>query len=451
MRFLRLDENARFSNKQIVVFLLPMFFEQLMMSGLNIADTFMVSNLGEIAVAGVALVSRIDNFVKQFLLALAQGGSVIMSQYIGAKDEKLARTSLKNNVRIVIIIGLIIMAIMVLLRPWILNTLYGNAEKEVLDISLEYFNITAFSYPLVALYYSGSASFRAMGESKVPSVAAICMMIINLTLKYTFIFKMNMGVKGAALSTLIAMATVGTVMFIGLHAKRNKVRLEGFFRPQFEGENAGRILKISVPNGIEQGMFQLGALLIAGLVSGLGTAAIAADSISRTICGLIHSFGSGFVAFMMMVIGQCMGAGRPDEAEFYTKHILKINYLLTFFNVLIVFVLLKPLISLYDVSAQAQSYAFRILLIYGIGSMFFYPTSFATAAALRGAGDTKFVMLVASCSMFLFRIGAAYIFVYVFRLGILGPWIAMVSDWVIRSAVFAIRFKGGKWAKNKVI
>lgn len=451
MRFLTLEKNARFSNKQIILFLLPMFFEQLMMAGLNIADTFMVSSLGETAVAGVALVSRIDNFVKQFILALAQGGSVIMSQYIGAKNDELSRTSLRNNIRIVIIIGAVIMAFMVIFRPWVLNTLYGGAERDVLDVSLEYFNVTAYSYPLVALYYAGSASFRAMGESKVPSIASIAMMGINLILKYTFIYKMNMGVMGAALSTLIAMAVVGIAMFVGLHMKKNKVYLTGFFRPRVEGENVGRILKVSVPNGIEQGMFQLGALLIAGLVSGLGTAAIAADSIARTITGLIHSFGSGFAAVMMMVVGQCMGAGRPDEAKMYTKHILKLDYILTFFNVLAVFAIMKWLISLYGVSAEAENFAFWILVIYGTGSMIVYPTSFALAAALRGTGDTKFVMVVASCSMFLFRIGAAYFFVYALNLGILGTWFAMVSDWVIRTIVFLVRFKRGKWQKNKVI
>lgn len=451
MGFLSLPQNARFSNKQIMVFMLPILFEQLMVGGLNIADTFMVSFLGETAVAGVALVNRIDNFVKLFLTALAQGGSVVMSQYIGAEDDDLSKMSLKNNIRIVILIGISIMLLMVTFRSWVLNTLFGGAEPEVLQISNTYFTVTAFSYPFVALFYGTSASFRAMGESRIPFISAILMMVINLILKYTFIFKLNMGVSGAALSTLISMAIVGFIKLMLLHKDSNKVKMEGFLKFDFNGSNIKRILGISIPNGIEQGMFQLGALLIAGLVSGLGTAAIAADSIARTTCSLLSSMGGAYAAVMMMVVGVCMGAGNTDDTKMYTKHILKIDYLMTFLNAILFMVFLRPLISLFDVSQEAQDIAHKILLIYSIGSIFMYPTSFAVPAALRGTGDTKFVMMVASCSMFIFRIGAAYFFVYALDMGVIGTWVAMVSDWVIRSIIFAVRFKRGKWQKNKVI
>ena len=167
---------------------MPVLFEQLMLAGLTMADTFMVSSLGETAVAGVALVNRIDNFAKQFFVSLAQGGSVVLSQYIGARDEDKAEISLKSNVRIVVLIGLAVMLFMVVFKEQTLHLLFGGAEANVLAISSEYFTITALSYPFVALYYAGSATFRAMGESKIPFMASIAMMGINLLLKYIFIF-----------------------------------------------------------------------------------------------------------------------------------------------------------------------------------------------------------------------------------------------------------------------
>ena len=173
MKFWKLPEGSRFSNKQLIAFLLPVLFEQLMVAGLGMADTFMVSSLGETAVAGVALVNRIDNFAKQFFVALAQGGSVVLSQYIGAQNQKSAQNALKNNIRIVVAIGLVIMLVMVLFKNQVLNLLFGGAEPEVLAISSTYFTVTAFSYPFIALYYSGSASFRAMGESKMPFAASV--------------------------------------------------------------------------------------------------------------------------------------------------------------------------------------------------------------------------------------------------------------------------------------
>lgn len=451
MRLWKLPEGVRFSNKQLLAFLLPMIFEQMLVACLNLADTFMVSFLGETAVAGVALVNRIDGFAKSFFLALAQGGSVVLAQYIGAKDEKFASSSLKNNIRIVVGIGTAWMLIMLIFKQQILRFLFGGAEPDVLTISGNYLSITAFSYPFIALYYAGTSAFRVMGESKTTFVSSVSMMSLNILLKYLFVFPFKMGVNGAAFSTMIAMGTVGTCLLLRMKRPKNKVVLRGLLKFDVDLRMVRKILKVSVPNGIEQGMFQLGALAIAGLVSGLGTAAIAADSVARTLSPLMSCIGASFNALMMMVIGQCMGAGKADEAQMYFKHILKMDYATTFLEALVFLLILKPVISVFQISGEAQNLAFWIMFTYCIGSIFVYPTSFAMAAGLRGSGDTRFVMYVAVASMFLFRIGAAYFFVKVLDLGVLGTWYAMVSDWVIRSAIFLTRYKHGKWKLNHVI
>ena len=451
MGFLTIGKNARFTNKQIILFLLPVIFEQLTVAILGIADTSMVSSLGDTALSGVALVSRIDNFAKQFFVALAQGGSVIMTQYIGAQNEKSAQTALKDNIRIVVGVGLFVALFMCIFKGSILSTLFGKAEKEVLQVSSSYFTITALSYPLVALYYSGTASFRAMGQSKIPFISMSIMMLMNMTLKYIFIFILNLGVIGAGLSTLIAMGTVGSVQLCMLSRKKNKVQLKGLFKFDFNKSVGKKILTVSLPNGIESAMFQLGALLIAGLVSGLGKAAISADHVARAVTPFVHCVGSAFAAVFLMVSGHCMGADSPKEVRFYTKHLLKLDYIMTLTASILFIILMKPIISIFNISTEAKEYAHQILMLYTVCSCFLYPTSFAVASSLRGTGDTKFVMMVSTLSMFLFRIGAAYIFVNVFDLGIVGTWLAMVSDWAIRSVVFAIRFISGKWEKNRVI
>lgn len=451
MKFFALPDNVRFSNKQIIIFLIPIIFEQMMVLSLGLVDTLMVSSLGDVCVAGVALVNRIDTFVKSFSLALAQGGSVVLSQYIGADNEKNAKISLKENIRVVTMIGVFIMLLMVIFKNQIINMLFGSAEKNVLSVSAVYFSVTALGYPFMALYYSCSSAFRAMGKSKIPSLAALLMMSINIILKYLFIFVFDFGVLGAGLSTLIAMAVVGVVLLVMLYISKNTVKLNGILRFDFNKNIISKILRVSVPNATEQAMFQIGALAIAGLVSGLGTTAIVADQISRNLCPFLTCVASGYNAVMMMVVGQCMGAGKADEAKMYIKHILKMDYLTTI-GVSVVFLFILPLLlGLFDVSYDAKILSFYIMVMYAIGSCLVYPVSFALPAALRGAGDTKFVMIVGSMSMILFRIGAAYIFAYVFNMGIIGTWVAMVSDWFIRSTVFIIRFKNDKWKENKVI
>ncbi len=452
MKLLSQPRGVRFSNKEMILFFLPIFLEQLFLAGLGVADTFMVSaKLGTTALAGVALVNRIDNFAKQFFLALAQGGSVVLAQYIGAQNEKNSRKSLKINIQIVVALGALFMLVMLLFRRQFVTLFFGGAEKAVLDVSLQYFAVTAYSYPFVALYYTTSSLFRVMGESKIPFIASVIMMSINLVLKYIFIFVMDMGVRGAAFSTLLAMGITGFVLLLRLTGKKNKVRLVNPFKPEFDFKMSGKILKISVPNGIEQGMFQLGALVLAGLVSGLGEDAINADQIARNLTPVTYAVAVGFNALMLMVVGQCMGAGDVDEAVRYKKHIIKLNYLFVAVVGFAFALVLKPIISIFGVSAQSEEWAFQIVLLYITGSAFFYPRSYATPSALRGTGDTKFVMMVSGASMFLFRIGCAYLCVHLFNLGVLGVWVAMVSDWVVRLTIFEYRFKKGKWKNNKVI
>ena len=423
-----------------------------MLAGLSFADTLMVSaKLGTTALAGVSLVNRIDTFAKQFFLALAQGGSVVLAQYIGAENEKNAKKSMKTNIQIVVGIALLFMVFMIFGKSLCINLFFGDAEKDVIDVSVKYLSVTAMSYPFAALYYACSSLLRVMGKTKITFLSSAAMMSINLGFKYLFIFCLETDVRGAALSTLIAMGIVGFVLLIMLTSKKNPVKLENMLNPEFDLKMSLRVLKVSVPNGIEQGMFQLGALILAGLVSSLGEDAINADQLARNISPVLHGLSAGFNVLVMTVVGQCIGAGDIPEAIRYKKHIVKMNHVFVFISACIFTPLFKPLIRVFGVSTQTESWAFQILLIYTLFTVFFYPRSYATAFALRGAGDTKFVMIASASSMFLFRIGVAYIAVYAFDAGVLGIWIAMVLDWVVRTIIFETRFKHGKWKNNHVI
>lgn len=342
------------------------------------------------------------------------------------------------------------MLFMLLCKKQCINLFFGGAEKEVVDVSVKYLSVTAITYPFAALYYVCSSLLRVMGKTKITFLCTATVMSINLTFKYLFIFVIGTDVRGAACSSVIAMAIVGFVLLMMLTSKKIPVRLEGFLKPEFDKGMSFRVLKISVPNGIEQGMFQLGALILAGLVSGLGEDAINADQVARNISPVLHGITTGFNALIMTVVGQCMGAGDIPEAMRYKKHIVKMNRFFVLLSAVIFLPLFKPIIGLFGVSEQTKLWALQILVLYSAFSVVFYPHSFATPSALRGAGDTKFVMVAAAASMFAFRVGVAYIAVAL-GAGVLGIWIAMVLDWVVRTAIFELRYKHGKWKNNHVI
>ena len=451
MRLLSLPSGARFSNKQIFVFLIPVLMEQLIIAGMGVADTYMVSNIGESAVAGVSLVTSVDKFIRQIFVALAAGGSVVLSQYLGAQDAHKAEETLRDNIHTIFVIGLAVSAVMLIFRKPILAFLFGAADSAVMEASEIYLMCISISYPFMALYNAGTAAYRAMGNSRVPMIASLSMMAVNILLKYIFIFVLDWGVAGAGLSTMLGTGIVGVVLILLLCRPKNLVYIPHLFCFRYDFSLIGRIFKVSIPNAIENGMFQFGIIVLQGLVSTLGTAAIAANGIANNIAPLMYCLSTSFSMVLMVIVGQCMGAGRADEAEMYIKHVLKIEYLCMLVNGAVVMLSVNALVSLFGLSEEAARMAREILHVYVAVSAVLYASSFSVAYGLRGAGDTKFVMIVSVSSMFLLRIGVAYVSVLVFRMSVMGVWYAMELDWLVRSVVFLVRFLRGKWKKIKII
>ena len=453
MSFIKLPKDARFSNKMIILFIIPILFEQLLIGSLSLADTLMVARLpdSEAALAGIANVSRLDTLFKQIFSAVAAGGSVFISQYIGANDFKKAGQSLKQLAVSLFLGSIVLSTVMMLFRTSILNLLFGSVEDAVMEESIKYYTYTIASYPFMALFNIGTASFRAMKKSKVTLVASVLMMVINISLKYVFLFHLDLGVIGAGLSLIIAYFITGIGLILLLMRRNNEVYIDNLLKPEWDFKMLGGIYKLALPTGIENGMFQLGSLLLQSLIASLGTVAINANHIANNISYLTYAAASAFTLGILPFVGQCMGAKKPDEAEFYIKHILKLDRIILAVLAVFAIIFTPQVVSIFGISEEASIQTVRIARLYFFFTPFFYPESFALANALRGTGDTKFPMIVSITDMFLLRVGGAYLMVKAFSMGIISIWIVMVSDWFVRAVIFSIRFKRGAWKENRVI
>lgn len=449
----KLPKDASFSNKEIILFLLPILFEQILLTSLLMADTLMISRLpgSESALAGIANVSRLDTMFKQIFVAFAAGGGIFIAQFLGAKRYKDANKSLKMSITSMVLIAIIIAAILEIFKVTILNFLFGEVEEKVMNQSLKYYTITILTYPFMALFNCGTASFRSMGKSKITMYASVVMMSINLGFKYLFLFPLKLGVTGAGMSQLIAYAITGIALFIMLCSKKNKVYIDNPLKFEWDGRMIARIYKVVMPTGIENGIFQLGALILQSLVASLGIVAINADHLTHTMANLIYAPAVTFTLGIIPFVSKCMGAGRVDEAEFYTRHIVKLDHMVLAVFAIIYVPLIPTILKIFNMSDEILREAARASTLYFIAMPLMYPKSFAIPSALRGTGDTAFTMIVAAATMFLFRIGFAYLLVKVFDFGMIAIWIAMVSDWLVRGTIFSFRLKKGKWRKNHII
>lgn len=430
-----------FTKKDIHRLLLPLIVEQFLAVLVGMADVLMVSYVGEAAVSAVSIVDAISNLIINLFAALAAGGAVVCAQAIGRRDRETACYSANQLLLASGVMGIAIMLTALIGNRFWLDLLYGSAEADVLANARTYFFYGALSYPFLGLYNASAALFRAAGNSKVSMRVSLYMNAINVAGNALCVYALRMGVEGVAIPTLVSRAFAACMMFFLLRDTKNTVHLiptEKWYA--FDIPLVKKILGIGIPSGLENGMFQLGRVMLQSLVSTLSTATIAAYAVSNNLHTLQYQPGNAVCMAIMTVAGQCVGAQKYEEGVKNTKYLVKIGYLmmLVISSLLVAFRL--PLTSLYNLSPDGQAIAAELIVVGSVAITAVWPLAFQLPNALRAASDVKATMMVSIISMWVFRIGLAYLFIRFMNLPIAYIWLAMAVDWIIRAVYFICRF-----------
>ncbi|MBQ9133987.1 MAG: MATE family efflux transporter [Clostridia bacterium] len=434
-----------FTRKDLTRILLPLLAEQILAVTVGMFDSMMVSSAGEAAVSGVSLVDSINLLLSNIFAALATGGAVVCSQFLGRKDYSAARTSAKQLYYVVFFVSAAIMAIALLFRTSLLSLIFGKIDADVMGHAKIYFLFTALSYPFLALYNGGAAVFRAMGNSKISLYVSLGMNAVNIVGNAILIYGFQLGAAGAAIATLFSRILGAWVMLALSHNKKNPIYVENLFRYRPDFPLIKNILHIGVPSGMENGMFQFGKLLTQSLVSTFGTAAIAANAVANTLASFEYAAGGAVGLTMITVIGRCVGAGEKEQAKQYVKKLLGVGYAVMLAVALLLTLSAKPIIGVYKLSAESSTLALTLILVHNIFAVTIWPLAFTLPNSFRAASDVRYPMLVSVFSMWVFRVACSYILALGFDLGVLGVWIAMLIDWGFRTILFVIRFVSGRW------
>ena len=435
-----------FSKKDLRKLIVPLVFEQALAITVGMADTMMVSSVGEAAVSGVSLVDMINLLIFSVLSALATGGAVVTSQNIGARKTEEACRSAKQLLYTVIAVSFVIAAAVILAKKPLLRLLFGSIENDVMENAIIYLLISAVSFPFLAVYNACAALFRSMGNAQITLKVSILINIINVVGNAVCIFGLHMGVAGVAVPSLISRAVGGIVLYILLKNPDNMVH---FVKEKFrmEWDVIRKILYIGIPSGIENGIFQLGRVLVVSIISGFGTVQIAANGVANNLDSMGCIVGQAVSLAMITVIGQCVGAQDEKQIRYYTKKLLLIAYTATAILNTIILLCLNPILSLYGLSAETTRLAYILVMIHDGCAIFMWPAGFVLPNMLRACNDVKFTMIVSIFSMFTFRIGFSYLIGVQMGMGAIGVWIAMVIDWVFRITLFVGRYLSGRWKK----
>ena len=443
--------NLLFPRRALWMLLIPLIIEQMLNSLMGMVDTLMVSRVGAEAISAVSLVDSINNLVLQVFAAMAAGAAIICSQYLGRKDEKGCNDAAKQIVLTVVVISSVIMIIGVGFRKPLLHLIFGSVEEAVMTNAQMYFLITALSYPFIALFQAGAAFYRACGNSKFTMKTALIANVANIVGNSLFIFVLQMGAAGAAVSTLISRALCAFVVFYALRKPGYAIQLKNYFSIRPDLNLIVKILAIGVPSGIENGMFQFGKLAIQSTVSSLGTAAIAAQAMTIIFENVNGMAAVGIGIGLMTVVGQSIGAGRQEEAKYYIVKLAGYAEIAMIISCILVYIAARPVTVLAGMSEESTALCMQMILAITIVKPLLWVPSFTPPNGLRAAGDVRFSMITATLTMWLCRVALSIFLMRVVKTGPIGVWYGMFADWGVRGVIFTIRFVRGKWLRFKVI
>lgn len=447
------QQQHMFSNRLICSLLIPVVLEQLLNSIMGTADTMMVSNVGSAAISAVSLVDSINVLVIQAFSALAAGGAIVCAQYIGQKNKEKANESARQVLFIITAISVAVSLICLVFQKPLLRLIFGSVEPAVMSASETYFFYTALSFPFIAAYDSAASIFRAQDNTKGPMIISMISNVMNIAGNAVMIWVFHMGVTGAALSTLISRIFCAVVVIIQLGKEREgqEIVVRDYFKIRPDWSMIRRILGLGIPSGVENSMFQLGKLAIQSTVSTLGTAAIAAQAMTNILENLNGIAAIGVGVGLMTIVGQCLGAGRKDEAVYYIKKLCVIAEVIIIISCLGVFALTKPITILGGMEKESADMCFHMVMWITIVKPLVWIMAFIPGYGLRAAGDVKFSMIVSCCTMWACRFCLCVFLIRVMGFGPMGVWIGMFADWTLRGIIFTWRFHSRKWLQHKVI
>ncbi|MGX6592009.1 MATE family efflux transporter [Cetobacterium ceti] len=427
--------------RSIFIIAFPTIADLFVQTLLGFSDMVMVGRLGPTAISSVGLGNAPMMTIMTVFFAIGTGTTAIMSRAFGSQNQEEGKSAMGQSIFLGIPLSLFVTIIFILFGKTILTVI---GTKEDMINSIGYYNAVSLGLPMLCLNIIFAYGYRAISQAKIPMVVNILSVTLNILLNYIFIFTLNMGILGAGIATTLARGTV-TIIYMYLTFFTSKYWLSiKFSALKYERIMARRILKVGLPSAAEQSLFRIGMLIFETMVIKLGNLEYAAHKIALTAESFSFNIGFGFAVAGTALVGQRIGNKDYNGAE----NMAKLNALLAMIVMSIfgLFFFFVPhlIISMFTNDKDIFPLASRALKIVSIAQPFL-AASMVFSGVLRGAGDTRSVLLITTIGMYLIRTPLTYLFLYVFSFGLIGAWVVMTIDLIYRSLAAYYRFKRGKW------
>lgn len=444
--------STMFSHKEILGMLFPLILDMFFINAINMLTTSMISSSSQASVAAVSMINPLTTLVLCLLNAIAAGGTVVVAQYKGRGDQEKINEASGHTLSITCSISIVLCLLLIVFASPIVNLLYGNAEPLVVEKSIEYLVGVSISLIIFSIYSGIFAIFRGLGETKICLNLTIYINVSYFIFSYIFINLLHLDILGTIIALILARLLGSFVSIYHLFLKKKKIIALKFKEIiHFNKRIFNSMLKISIPFGSEQLFFYGGSILVQKFMVTLGTESIAANAIAFSLFGLSFAAPLAVGNLATTIIGQCVGSDKRDLARWYGMKLLHLSTVLLIISLAIFIPLMPWLLNFFHPEPETIPTIMRLMWIAIVPMPFFWPMSNVMPYTLRSAGDATYASIVSLITMWLIRVGAAYIVAIPMGLGVEGIWISMALEWISRAILFYIRYKGNKWLSKQTI
>lgn len=449
MRFLMKGLNlTREDRRRVILIMLPAMVELVLSQLFTMVDTIMLgqSDISAVAIAAVGLTNNPLNLTRSILISLNVGTTAGVAWAIGAKEERSAQQIARNALMLCAAIGLVVFTVVYTGAGAIVR--FMGAGPDTYDYARSYLRVVALGLLPQSLTFAITASLRGVGLTRLPMMYNLSANLLNVFGNYVLIYGKlgfpQLGVLGAGISTMLSqyVACIAALFVIFRSHTAVRLTLRGGWRPRRKWME--RILSVGVTSMLEQLIMQVGFIIFARQVSGLGTAVFAAHQIGLSVNGLTWMPGQAFGVAATTLVGQSLGAGEKDKARDFIRMIHRMSMCVGALMAVFFLTSSQVVVRLYTNDVQVAALSAGVLKLIALG-MPGICTQIPVAAGLRGARDTKFPLYASMAGIWIFRVILAKPFIYTWGWGLTGAWMTIVLDQTTRAAVVYARFKTDRW------
>ena len=446
-RFYNINENIG----EIGSFALPIFIEHLTIASMSIISAMLVSRISPAAIAGVSLVEALNQLIQQVFLSLEIGATVVVAQYCGRKDAKSAGEAVVQAMLTSVAIAMLLSIVMLIFPDFVLHIIFGHAEAAVYASGRTYFTFAVLSFPFLSIYAISIGSIRGSGNPRRSLIGVIVTNVSFILMGLLFVKGFGMGVAGAGLALVLSRLFGATTGIILLKTGNTAMVIQHWIPKKIQWHIQRSILLIGIPACIENLIFLAGRLTTQTYVVPLGTNAMAVNALLNSLVNFYTIPGSTACTMSIPIVGKYLGMKDRQNAIDTSRIILFLSMVVMSVVSVIFFIFIRPIAGLFTTDPAIIAEMAKVARIHFIIAPVFWSLGFVTAAILRSSGDVKYTTTISISSMILFRLTIGYVLGIVFKFGVLGIWVGMYSDWVVRSIFFVIRYMKGKWTERVLI